>query len=408
MSILNENYHQNKHLLTSGMGSYVYNETKKYLDLTSGGGCLLLGHNNRTFKKSIKDFIRMNISNFAAPNKFAKKFSLNLIKTLPQFNKIIFCNSGAEANLKALRICRALTKKDMVINVAGSWHGSVDQFLFTSDKSNNPVPISEGLEKNNKKNLIYIPYNDIENSIKILGKYKSKISCVFLEPIQACLPDKNSEKYLKFISEYCKKNNIILVLDEIITGLRIDGSSIQNKLKLHSDMSTFGKAFGNGLPISFIGISKKIYKKIIVNKKKIFLGGTFSGNSLSTYVSNQTLKYISKNKKKIFPKLKSYSLIFKNKINEFAQLHSIKIKVYSYDSIIRIIFSNKKIKNRVQRDFLENKNRQNVNNFNKFLFKKKIIYPKNGIIFFSYSIKKIELKYLINNIKEGLKKFFTR
>ena len=406
MSILNENYQQNKHLLTRGTGSYVYNKSKKYLDLTSGGGCLLLGHNNRIFKESIKEFIKMEISNFAAPNKFAKKLSLSLIKILPQFKKIIFCNSGAEANLKALRICRALTKKDMVINVAGSWHGSMDQFLFTSDKNNNPIAISDGLEKNNKKNLIYIPYNDIKNSIKILEKYKSKISCVFLEPIQACLPDKNSENYLKFISEYCKKNNIILVLDEIITGLRIDGSSVQNKLNLHSDISTFGKAFGNGLPISFIGISEKIYKKITTNKKKIFFGGTFSGNSLSTYVSNETLKYILKNKKDIFSKLKNYSLIFRDTINEFAKFYNIKIKVYAYDSIIRIIFSNKNIENRVQRDFLEKKKRKNVDNFYKFLFKKKIIYPKNGIIFFSYSINNYELKYLINNIKYGLKKFF--
>jgi glutamate-1-semialdehyde 2,1-aminomutase len=406
MSILNENYHQNKHLLTRGTGSYVYNKSKKYLDLTSGGGCLLLGHNNRIFKESIKEFIKMEISNFAAPNIFAKKLSLRLIKILPQFKKIIFCNSGAEANLKALRICRALTKKDMVINVAGSWHGSMDQFLFTSDKNNNPIAISDGLEKNNKKNLIYIPYNDTKSSIKILEKYKSKISCVFLEPIQACLPDKNSENYLKFISEYCKKNNIILVLDEIITGLRIDGSSVQNKLNLHSDISTFGKAFGNGLPISFIGISKKIHKKITINKKKIFFGGTFSGNSLSAFVSNETLKYILKNKKDIFSKLKTYSLIFRDTINKFAKFYNIKIKVYAYDSIIRIIFSNKNIENRVQRDFLEKRKRKNVDNFYKFLFKKKIIYPKNGIIFLSYSINNYELKYLINNIKYGLKKFF--
>lgn len=406
MSLLNEGYPKNKFLLEEGEGSFVYFKKKKYFDLTSAGGCSLLGHNNKILRKSIKEFLRLKISNFAAPNKYAFDLSKNIKRIYPQFKKIIFCNSGAEANLKALRICRALTKKDMVINVAGSWHGSVDQFLFTSDKNNNPIAISEGLEKNNKKNLIYIPYNDIKNSIKILEKYKSKISCIFLEPIQACLPDKNSEGYLKFISDYCQKNNIILVLDEIITGLRIDGSSIQNKLNLYSDISTFGKAFGNGLPISFIGISKKIYKKILINKKKIFFGGTFSGNSLSTYVSNETLKYILKNKKIIFSKLKSYSLIFKDTINEFAKFHNIKIKVYGYDTIIRIIFSNKKIKNRVQRDFLEKKNRTNVDNFYKFLFRKKIIYPKNGIIFLSYSINNHELKHLIYNIKHGLKKFF--
>jgi glutamate-1-semialdehyde 2,1-aminomutase len=404
MNLLNEGYKNNSFLLETGKASFVYLKKKKYFDLTSGGGCLLLGHNNKILKKSIKEFLKLKISNFAAPNKYAFELSKNIKKIYPQFKKIIFCNSGAEANLKALRICRALTKKDKVINVTGSWHGSIDQFLFKSKKNNQPIAVSEGIESGTEKNLVYIPYNDIKNSLLILKKYRKKISCIFLEPIQGCLPSEESEPYLKFLSEYCKKNNILLVLDEIITGLRIDGSSIQNKLNLHSDISTFGKVFGNGLPISFIALSNKVYDKI--KKKKIFFGGTFSGNSLSTYVSNETLKYIIKNKKIIFSKLKSYSQIFIDTINEFAKLHNIKIKVYGYDSIIRIIFSNKKIKNRVQRDFLEKKNRKNVDNFCKFLFKKKIIYPKNGIIFFSYSINSYELKYLINNVKYALKKFF--
>ena len=92
------------------------------------------------------------------------------------------------------------------------------------------------------------------------------------EPIQGCLPTENNLSYIKKISEYCKKNKIILLLDEIITGLRTDCSSVQNKYKLHSDISTFGKAFGNSLPIGFIGISKKIETKISKAKLKIFFG----------------------------------------------------------------------------------------------------------------------------------------
>lgn len=406
MTILNEGYANNKFLLEKGKDSFVYFNKKKYFDLTSGGGCLLLGHNNKILKDSIKKFLKLNISNFALPNKYAFELSKNIKRIYPQFKKIIFCNSGAEANLKALRICRALTKKNKVINVTGSWHGSVDQFLFKAKKNNQPVPLSDGLEKNNKENLIFIPYNDIKNSLIILNKYKKKISCVFLEPIQGCLPTTDSKIYLKFISNYCKENKILLVLDEIITGLRIDASSIQNKLNLHSDISIFGKVFGSGLPISFIAISNKTYNKM--KNKNIFFGGTYSGNSLSAYVSNNILKYILKNKKNIFPKLKFYAKVFKNEINDFAKKNKIKIKVYNYDSIIRIIFSNKEVKNRVQRDFLEKKKLKSAENFYKFLFKKKIIYPKNGIIFLSYSIKKNELKYLIKNINYGLKKFFLK
>ena len=78
----------NKHLLTKGMGSYVYNKSKKYLDLTSGGGCLLLGHNNKIFKRSI--YAIRDI-------KKGERFSENNIKTYRPYNGL-----GAEYFLKLI------------------------------------------------------------------------------------------------------------------------------------------------------------------------------------------------------------------------------------------------------------------------------------------------------------------
>ena len=66
-----------------------------------------------------------------------KKFKQNIQFVFPQFSKFIFCNSGAEANLKAIRIARAVTNKDKIINISGSWHGSLDQFLFSKNKRKN-------------------------------------------------------------------------------------------------------------------------------------------------------------------------------------------------------------------------------------------------------------------------------
>ena len=161
MNILNEGYNSSKNLFKSGKGPYIIgNNNKTYLDLTCGAGTILLGHNNKVFKQSIKEFLSRNYSNFALPNIHANNFSNNLKKVLPNFSKFIFCNSGAEANLKALRIARAITGKDLVANVSGSWHGSIDQFLFKSDQKGNPSAISSGLEKNLKKNIIYLPYNN--------------------------------------------------------------------------------------------------------------------------------------------------------------------------------------------------------------------------------------------------------
>jgi glutamate-1-semialdehyde 2,1-aminomutase len=407
MNILNEGYSNSKYFFKKGIRSSIFDDNNnKFLDLTSAGGTSLLGHNNKVFKESIKEFLNKNYSNFALPNQHAKNLSQNIKKIFPQFSKFIFCNSGADANIKAIRIARAVTKKDKIINISGSWHGSIDQFLFSKNKKGKIIKLSSGLEKNIQHKLIYAPYNNFYETKKVIEKNKNNICCVIIEPIQGCLPSDENINYLKLLSNYCSQEKIILILDEIITGLRTECSSVQNKYQLVSDISTFGKVFGNSLPIGFIGITKKIEKKINKNKLKIFFGGTFSANSLSMHVANSTLEYLIKNKKKIFKDLENKSTAFCSTLNNNIIEKRIKAKVIQFGSIIRIIFSKNIPKDKLQRDFFEKKNNQKRLKFINFLKIKKIYYPLNGIIFLNISFSSKELDYLIKMITKGLKKYF--
>ena len=196
--------------------------------------------------------------------------------------------------------------------------------------------MSDGLPSNEKRNIIFIPYNDIKNSKKILDLNKSKINCIIIEPIQAALPLKNNKNYLKFLENYSKKNKITLIFDEIITAFRINKLSVQNKYKINPDITTLGKICGGGLPIGVIGINKNIEKKL--KDKKIFFGGTFSGNSINTYIGYNTLKFILSNKK-IMKDINKKSEYFKKELNNFFFIHNYNAKIYNHDSIIRIVFS---------------------------------------------------------------------
>ncbi len=302
MSLLNEGYNQKATFFKKGKGSVVYSKNKSYIDLSCGAGTMLLGHNSKIYKKSLKKYINTGLSNFAHPNTSALELSKNLKKIYPQFEKFVLCSSGAEANIKALRIARAATNKNVIINVSGSWHGSIDQLLYNANTKNKSYKLSDGIDETLSKNLKFIPFNDIEKSKKILNKHLKKICCVLVEPIQGAFPTSESINYLKFLDSYCRKNNIILYFDEILSGIRINCSSVQNTFKIKSDISTFGKIIGGGMPIGIIGVSKKILLKIKKKRKKIFFGGTYSGNSLTAFVGNETLTFIIKNKKKYFQK----------------------------------------------------------------------------------------------------------
>ena len=152
--LLNEGYDQSSNFYDKGFGTFIYQGRKKYIDLCCGGGSLLLGYNHPSITKSYKKISKMNLANFAAPNKYAVELSRNIKKVLPQYSKFVMCNSGAEANIKALRICRAVTKKNLIIMISGSWHGSVDQLLFKTSKNNKLETLSNGLDKNLINNLV--------------------------------------------------------------------------------------------------------------------------------------------------------------------------------------------------------------------------------------------------------------
>ena len=399
--ILNERYESVSYFLERGKGEKIFIGNKALIDLSFCSGAIFLGHNNHIFKKSIKEYLNKEYSLFSNPNKHAVELAKSIKYFFPNFHRIVFCSTGSESVIKTLRISRAINKKKKIGIVAGGWHGSTDQTLFYANKNLKPKPLSGGLSEIDKKNSIFIPYNDIEKTKKILNKKHNLINCIIVEPVLGCLPVDNAGKYLKFLNEYCIKKNINLIFDEIITGFRTKGGSVQNKYNIKPDFTIIGKVLGGSLPIGAIGISKKTYLRMKKLKPKVFFGGTFSGNSFSSFIGNKTINHIKNNKKEL-NKLIANCEYFQKKINQFIKKNNIDARIYRFDSILRIVFSKKKIKSRFQRDFFDSKKKNSIKKFENFLFKKNIYSPPNGIILLSLVTTKKNINYLIKKICEGL------
>ena len=148
--LINEGYANSSTLISYGNGSNVFINKKRYLDLSFCAGTYLLGHNSKTFQKAIIDLKNKKISNFASPNVHAENFGKTLKKIIPSYSKFVLCNSGTEAVTKGIRICRAITKKNLILSINGSWHGSVDETLYTY-KKRKKKKLSDGLYSDGKK-----------------------------------------------------------------------------------------------------------------------------------------------------------------------------------------------------------------------------------------------------------------
>ena len=277
--------------------------------------------------------------------------------------------------------------------------------MYFSKENLKPIPLSSGINDDVRKNTIILPYNDIEKSKKILNKNYKEASCILIEPITASLPLEKSKYYLKFLREYSLKKRITLIFDEMVTGIRTEKGSVQNRFNIYPDITLAGKAIGGGLPISLIIINKKIFNKIKKLKKKIFFGGTFSGNNFSLISCLNTLSYVNKNKN-LLRGIINKSKVIQDKLNNFSIKNNLDVKIYRFDTFLRIVFSKTSINNRIARDFLEKKNKIRITKFTKYLYAKKILYPKNGIIFFSATLTSNNVDYLVKNLSTALKKCF--
>jgi glutamate-1-semialdehyde 2,1-aminomutase len=405
--VFNERYQQTKFYVEKAENDIIIINKKSFYDLSFCSGVLILGHNSKIQKQTLKDFNKKKVSIFAHPNIYAEKLAKIIKVFFPRFSKIVFCNSGTESVIKTLRICRSINKKKFIVSVSGSWHGSVDQTLYSPGKNLKPHPISAGLDPDQQKNLKFIPYNDIKKSKLILDKIKKNINCLIVEPIMGSLPSDKSRDYLKFLETYCKKNKIIIIFDEIITGFRSKKGSVQSKFNLKPDITLIGKVLGGGFPIGAIGMSKDIINQINKNKNKIVFGGTFSANSFSVYAGLKVLNFIKKYNN-FYEKLENKSLKFQSGINNFVLKNNIDAWVYRFDTMSRLVFSKKKIQNRMQRDFLEKNKNKKIENFKRYLFNNNIYYPPSGIIFFSLASSQKNIDKITKIFRIGLLKYFSR
>ncbi len=405
--LLNEGY-ENKLRIKSALNQHIILKNgKKLIDTSFCSGTLLLGHSNQYINNQFKKQIGKGIA-YGLPNLNADKYSIILKKIFSSYSKFIMCSSGSEANTKAIRLARSLSSKEYIVMTSGSWHGSVDQLLFDKNYNKpNKTILSKGLTEDIKKKIILVPYNNFDKTKKIINKFKFKIALVMLEPIQQALPSLYNEDYIKKVYNLCKKNNILICFDEMITGMRVDKFSLQNKLNLKPDISTFGKIIGAGLPVGVIAVTKKIEKKLKKKNYKVFFGGTFSANPLVTQVGYQTINFIYTNKKKIYSKLEKLSKYFENKMNFFFKNNKINIRIIRYNSIIRIIYSNKIVKNKAEREIIEKNLEDKIKKFKKFTINNGVFLSSKGAIFISYAHSLKDIKYIIKILEKAAKKYFN-
>jgi glutamate-1-semialdehyde 2,1-aminomutase len=189
---------------------------------------------------------------------------------------------------------------------------------------------------------LVVPYNNVDELEKILSKNKD-VAGLIVEPVLAnmglVLPEKN---FLKDLRKITKQFVIPLIFDEVVNGFRISEGGAQQKFCIKPDITTLGKALGNGFTISAVGGKNEIMNLLSPNGK-VYQASTFAGNPISVTAAISSIKTINKIKNKMYPKLERYCKIMVDEIDDLATDYKIPHTINSISSMFQIFFSNQKV-----------------------------------------------------------------
>ncbi|MBA4460244.1 MAG: aminotransferase class III-fold pyridoxal phosphate-dependent enzyme [Nitrosopumilaceae archaeon] len=280
-------------------------DDNKYTDYWMGHWSLILGHGPKNVKKSLQTQFEKSWM-YGTVNEQTIKLSEIISKAVPVAEKIRYVTSGTEATMYAVRLARSVTGRKVIAKIDGGWHG------YTSDllKSVNwPFTESESSGVINEEKIVSIPYNNLEESIKILKKFSKDLAGVIIEPVLGgggCIPA--TPEYLKGIQEFVRKNKSLFILDEIVTGFRFRFGCLYPTMKLDPDIVTLGKIVGGGMAIGVMCGKKEIMEYADTTGKKksersYVGGGTFSANPASMVAGYATLSELKNSANTTYSKL---------------------------------------------------------------------------------------------------------
>jgi len=322
MSYLANNYNRRKISFVKGKGSYLYTKSgKKYLDFLSGIAVNTLGHSHPALIKALNVQAKKvwHVSNsFEIPEgeNLAKKLSR---KTFAE--KVIFVNSGAEANEAAIKIARRYfyskgqPHKNRVLCIKNSFHGRTLANIFASGSKK----MTEGFGPK-VSGFDHFKFGDLKSLKK---KINRNTAAIFFETAMGESGIKvNSKSFLKEVRKICNKKNILLILDEVQCGIGRSGKFFAYEYSnVKPDIVPIAKGIGGGFPIGAVLMTKKVAKCMVPGTH----GSTYGGNPLAMVIGNAVmdqvfkknfLKNVRKNSEYFLSNLNSIKMNFPKIIKE--------------------------------------------------------------------------------------------
>lgn len=321
-------------------GAYLFDaDGNKYIDYIASWGPMILGHAYEPVVKAIQEKA-LDSTSFGAPTELEIEMAELIISMVPNVDMIRMVSSGTEACMSALRLARGYTGKNKFIKFEGHYHGHADSFLVKagSGVATFNIQTVPGVTAGVANDTLTAPYNDIEAVKKLVAENKNEIAAIIVEPVagnMGCILP--APGFLEALRAICDEENIVFILDEVMTGFRLAAGGAQQKLNIKADLVTYGKVIGGGMPVGAFG-GKAAIMQHIAPVGNVYQAGTLSGNPIAM-IAGFTMLTELKNNPSIYKELEDKTIYLKNGLHEVLKAWGQPYVINQLGSMISIHFS---------------------------------------------------------------------
>jgi len=283
-------------------------DSHEIIDFWQGHYANILGHNPTVIREALVSELERGWGlQTGLPEEREAEFALILAEAVGA-ERVRFTTAGTLATMYAIMLARAFTERNLVLKVAGGWHGANPLALKGVGRTEtgfNAVD-SKGVPLSTQEEIIVTRFNDVDNLRKLFRSLGDRIACFIFEP---CLGGAGfisaTAEFMNEARELTQKYGALLILDEIITGLRYCASGVQRLYNVEPDLSTFGKIIGGGMPLVAVAGRADVLDLASRGAKRrvLFNGGTFSAHPLSLVAGKVMVEHLCAHEKVIYPLL---------------------------------------------------------------------------------------------------------
>lgn len=288
-------------------GAKMYDvDGNSYLDFAMNNGTQFVGHSHPTLVESIEEQLDQGTL-YTRPNEIIGDAARAVKDRWDCIEKVRFTNSGTESVMHATRLARAYTGRDKIIRMEGAYHGAHDLALVSkmppiekTGHSHNPHPVieSRGVPNHVADEILLAQYNDAESIERKLKAHGDEVAAILIEPACFNLGVIEPESgFLNRVRELADDYNVLLVFDEVKTGVKIAPGGGAERYNVQPDLVALAKAIGGGYPVGAFGGRAEIMNQIERDLQPgVATGaahyGTYNGNPLSLKAISVTLEQI--------------------------------------------------------------------------------------------------------------------